>query len=836
MVGLVLVSHSRALADALVGLIGQMTPPGLPLVVAAGVGDGRAEFGTDAVEIMDAIQQVASDDGVVVLMDLGSAILSAQMAVDLLPPEIAMKVRFCAAPMVEGAISAAVQISLGADIETVCAEATSALLPKIEQIGGPAAEPEAAVAAPAGSEQRVVVRLVNPHGLHARPAAQFVQTASKFDADVKVTNRTTGRGPVSARSMNAVATLGALKEHELELIASGRQAAEALDVLRAMVEAGFGEMESAPPAPLSVPAKAPAAEPGAQAGVALSEGFALGRLHHQRAAAPVVSAEPAADRPAERAKLERALQHVAAAIAERRMQTERRVGREQAAIFDAHLLILQDPEMSAAAVAGIEQRGENAAYAWNQAVEAAAQSYRELDDEYLRQRAADVLDVGRQVLVELTGGAPMSVALPVEGAVILYAHEITPTETSALDMERVLAMLSQEGGPTSHAAILARALGVPSVSGLGEALDTLPDGTLLAVDGSRGLVWIDPPDDVRARIEAQRSAWLEQRRKLLSTSHEAGRLKDGRKVEVAANIGGEKDALKAAENGADGVGLLRTEFLFLTHETPPTEEEQVAALTPAVAALQGKPVVVRTLDVGGDKALPYIQLPPEANPFLGVRAVRLCMQQPDLFLTQLRAILRAGLAGEVRIMTPMVANLDEIDFIHRSVQQAHDELARAGVAHVWPLQVGIMVEIPAAALTARELAPHVDFFSIGTNDLTQYTLAAERGNPALAGFADALHPAVLRLIDQVVQGAHAAGKWVGVCGELAGDPAAAPVLVGLGVDELSMNPGAIPKVKDVLRRVSEAQAQALARQVLGASSAAQARSLARAFVERTLAD
>lgn len=841
MVGLVLVSHSRALANALAELVGQVTHAQLPLVVAAGVGPDRSEFGTDAVEIMEAILQVASDDGVVVLMDLGSAVLSAQMAVELLPPEIAAQVIFCAAPLVEGAIAAAVQVSLGSDRETICREAKAALMPKQEQIGDQSAEASLVPPVPemlAADQQRLVVRLPNPHGLHARPAARFVQTASSFNAELQVRNLTNGKGPVSARSLNAVAVLGAVKDHELEITASGPQAAEALQALRRLAEDGFGELEEMTMPAVSRPAEtagrpgvAPV-EPGALAAVAISEGVALGRLHHHRAALPPIPDEPAHDRPGERRRLEEAVRTVGAAIAARQRQTEKTIGKQQAAIFEAHVLILNDPEMMAAAAAGIEQRGENAARAWQTAVDATAQTYRDLDDDYLRQRAADVLDVGRQVLLELAGATASAQMQPLDHPVILYAPEITPTETSQLNLEMVLGMLTREGGPTSHAAILARALGIPALSGVGEEVASLPDGAWIGVDGTRGALWVDPDKKTRIRLESQRKAWLDQRQKLLLTSHEPGRLKDGRKLEVAANIGGLKDARSAMESGADGVGLLRTEFLFLTRETPPGEEEQFAALEPIVAAMQGKPVVVRTLDVGGDKQLPYIQLPPEANPFLGVRAVRLCMQQPDLFLTQLRAILRAGKAGEVRVMTPMVANLDEIDFIHRSVNQAHEELTRAGVAHAWPLQVGIMVEIPAAALTAHELAPHVDFFSIGTNDLTQYTLAAERGNPALAGFADALHPAVLRLIAQVVEGAHAAGKWVGVCGELAGDPLAAPVLVGLGVDELSMNPGSVPRVKDLLRRVTGMQAKALAHEVLAVSSALEARQMARLFVEQ----
>jgi phosphoenolpyruvate-protein phosphotransferase len=302
-------------------------------------------------------------------------------------------------------------------------------------------------------------------------------------------------------------------------------------------------------------------------------------------------------------------------------------------------------------------------------------------------------------------------------------------------------------------------------------------------------------------------------------------------VEVFANIGSVLDAQTAITNGAEGVGLLRTEFLFLTRETPPTEAEQINVLRQIGQAMGDRPITIRTLDVGGDKEVPYIKLPLEANPFLGVRAIRMSLLNPDLFMVQLRAILRAGADFHFRIMFPMIANIDEIRQARKLLEKAHIELAEEKIAHAWPIETGIMVEIPSAALLARSMAQEVDFFSIGTNDLTQYTLAAERGNPLLAGMADALHPAVLRLIGEVVTAAHAAGKWVGVCGELAGDRLAAAVLIGLGVDELSMNSSAIPAMKSIIRTTDLSQAATLAGTVLETQSVAEARQLARAFLE-----
>jgi len=350
------------------------------------------------------------------------------------------------------------------------------------------------------------------------------------------------------------------------------------------------------------------------------------------------------------------------------------------------------------------------------------------------------------------------------------------------------------------------------------------------LDGFQGIITVNPDQQKRSRLEQRRQEWLDQREALLKTSNQPATTRDGRHLEVAANVGNLHDAELGDANGADGVGLLRTEFLFQSGEKPPDEETQLAALAEIAVLLNPRPVIVRTLDVGGDKELPYIKLPEEANPFLGVRAIRLSLREPDLFRTQLRAILRAAAGSNLRIMFPMVTNLRELRAARQMLEEEHVRLAKADIPHGWPLQTGIMIEVPGAALTSPILAKEVDFFSIGTNDLTQYTLAAERGSAALAEFADALHPAVLRLIHQVVEAAHSQAKWVGVCGELAGDPVATPVLVGLGVDELSLNPGGIPRVKAIIRQIDSAEARLLALQVLEAESTEQVREIAQKFL------
>ena len=833
MIGLVFVSHSRALAEALINLVQQVASRDIPMAIAAGVGDNREEFGTDAVEISEAIQSVYSPEGVLVLMDLGSAILSAEVALELLPEEMRARVRFCAAPLVEGAIAAGVQAGLGSDLDTSCREAQGALIPKAQQLGESESIESAGVAPEVTMEgaQEVTLTLRNEHGLHARPAARFVQTAASFDARVQVRNLTSGKGPVSAKSLNALATLGAVRDDQILVSATGPQANQALDALNKLVADNFGEREL-----LKVPTSTPqlssveeSLPEGVMQAVPVSEGIALGPLYrYQPPLPPIPDYKPENPDP-EWTRLQRALDNTRQSIKERRQRLIPRLGEAESAIFDAHLLIIEDPDLLDQVHEHIYQKHQNASAAWNCSIASVAESYRSLDDPYLKQRAADVTDVGNQVLFALAEKSAAKIEL--SEPVILFAEEITPTETAQLDMRQILGLITVGGGPTSHSAILARALGIPALSGIDVALEKVPDNTPVVLDGFKGFLWIDPDPETRSTLQKRRDEWLNQRKKLQESSLAPATMRDGRHIEVAANAGNLLDARSAIENGAEGIGLLRTEFLYLTRQTPPSEEEQFNTLQEFGQIMGNRPIIVRTLDVGGDKELPYLHLAPEANPFLGVRAIRISLRNPELFNPQLRAILRAGADHHMRIMFPMVANRDEIRMARKKLEQIHQALQEENIPHGWPIETGIMVEIPAAAVLSSTLAEDVDFFSIGTNDLTQYTLAAERGNPELSAFADALHPAVLHLIKQVIEAAHAHGKWAGICGELAGDPLATPILAGLGIDELSMTPVSIPRVKELLRRIDQTLTAPLVDQVLSSDSAEKVRNLAKAFLE-----
>ena len=572
------------------------------------------------------------------------------------------------------------------------------------------------------------------------------------------------------------------------------------------------------------------AETGSFRAVPISEGIALGPLYRYQPQLPPISTDLVQNPEAEAQRLDRALDVVRNNILQQSKQLKTTAGESEAAIFDAHLLILQDPDLLAQAHQNILDRHQNAGMAWHEAVERVADSYRELEDAYLRQRAVDVEDVENQVLFALKGkNAAASIIF--KEPVILFAQGLTPTETAQLDMNAVLGIMTVGGGPTSHSAILARALGIPAVSSVSQEFALTPLGSLVALDGFNGTVWLEPSEEIQSKFKERREQWIASRKKLMEASHTPAVTRDGHRVEVFANVGNIQDARSAIKNGAEGIGLLRTEFMFLTRETPPNEAEQLDALLQIGEAMGDCPVIVRTLDVGGDKQVPYIKLPPEPNPFLGVRAIRMSLRNTDLFLHQLRAILRAAANCRFRIMFPMIANVEEVRQARQWLEKAHQQLGDEKLSHAWPIETGIMVEIPSAALLSRKLARVVDFFSIGTNDLTQYTLAAERGNPLLADLADAFHPAVLRLIDEVVQAAHAEGKRVGVCGELGGDPLAAPVLIGLGVDELSLNASGIPRTKSIVRMVELPKVRKLAEEVLQTESAAEARKLAQTFLE-----
>ena len=828
MVGLVIVSHSAKLAEGVAELARGMGGPDLLLRATGGLDLPGRPLGTDPLLVLQAIDEVYSHDGVVVLMDLGSAVLSAEMALDMLPPERRTHVMLCEAPLVEGAVAAAVQARLGSPLAGVIAEARGALAAKAAHLGAADTFPQDGRAAPAagtgvGAQRELRLAVRNRLGLHARPAARFVQTANQYPgADVRLRDLTTGRGPVNAASINAVATLGVRQGHEIVLTASGPEAQAALEALRALAAEDFGDPDTASGQPVEATqpvwlSPIPADPTPALQGLAVSPGLAIGPVRRFHAGPPDLSSHTVADPETEWDTLRAALERTRGQIRATHDAVARRADGYTAAIFTAHLLFLDDEALIAPARAAILDENLNAGAAWQRAVGQVAARYRALNDEYLAGRAADVEGVGRQVLANLLGAVDDSPRLIDTG--ILITTDLTPAEVARLDPAVAHGICTASGGPTSHSAILARTFGIPAVAGLGDALLELAEGTLVIVDGGTGQVWPDPPPEVLAdyarRAEAARLAQDDAR----AAGAALAVTRDGRRVAIAANVGSAADTRAAVAWGAEGVGLFRTEFLFLARRGAPDEDEQYAAYRAVASALNGRPLIIRTLDAGGDKPLPYLDMRAEANPYLGWRAIRLCLAQPDFFKTQLRAILRVAAESPVKVMFPMIAVLAEWRAARGLLDEARTELLSRGAAVSDRIETGIMVEIPAAAVCARHFAAEVDFFSIGTNDLAQYTLAAERGNPRLAALSNAFQPAVIELIRQVVDAAHAHGKWAGLCGEMAGDPLAVPLLVGLGLDELSMSAPAIPRAKQIVRALDTVSTRALARDVLALNTA-----------------
>ena len=561
-------------------------------------------------------------------------------------------------------------------------------------------------------------------------------------------------------------------------------------------------------------------------GIGASRGLAVGPAFQFRRADLCVERYVVKDRAAEWSRFEAALETARGQLTELVAKAEAESGAEQAAIFQAHGLMLEDPELLEGVRTSVEEQGLNAEAALSDTAGVYADMLEALDDEYLSARAADVRDVATRVLRILLGVAESPNAGLATPAVIL-ARDLTPSDTVLLDKSFVLGFCTAKGGATSHTAILARGLGLPAIVGAGPDVLHVPNGTPVALNGTDGVLLVSPDEETVAGYRVLQAAGDTVLAEAYERACEPAATQDGHRVEIVANIGNVEGAQAALEAGAEGVGLLRTEFLYLEQARLPSEEEQYQAYRTIIETLADRPVILRFLDIGGDKELPYLDLPQEMNPFLGVRAIRLCLARPELFKPQLRAALRAGAVGNLKVMFPMVATVAEVRQARAMLEACRTELLVEGQAVAEQMEVGIMIEIPAAAVMADRLAAEVDFFSIGTNDLSQYTMAADRTNAGLASLASGFQPAVLRLARDVIAAAHVQGKRVGLCGELAGEPLAIPILLGLGLDEFSMNPPAIPLAKQIVRSVTLDEAREVAQAALALDSPEEVQALVR---------
>ncbi|MGY3708908.1 phosphoenolpyruvate--protein phosphotransferase [Granulicatella adiacens] len=545
-------------------------------------------------------------------------------------------------------------------------------------------------------------------------------------------------------------------------------------------------------------------------GIAASDGIAIAKVYTLTEPDLTVTKVTVEDSEKEVSRLDDAL---AASIKDVELIKEtalKNLGEEEAQVFDAHLMVLSDPELIGQVKDSITSNKVNAESALKEVTDMFISIFAGMEDNpYMQERAADIRDVSKRILAHLLGVKIPSPAT-IKGEVIIVAADLTPSDTAQLNRQYVKAFVTDIGGRTSHSAIMARSLEIPAIVGTKEVTSIAKDGDIIIVDGLSGDVFLNPSEEVVAEYRAKAEAFAAQQAEWEKLKDSKTYTKDGHQVELAANIGTPKDLEGVVNNGAEGVGLYRTEFLYMDSHEMPTEEDQFEAYKAVLEGMNGKPVVVRTMDIGGDKELPYLPLPHEMNPFLGYRAIRISLNEPEMFRTQLRALLRASVYGKLRIMFPMIATLNDFRGAKALLEEEKAKLIAEGVAVSDDIQVGIMIEIPAAAVLAHQFAKEVDFFSIGTNDLIQYTMAADRMNERVSYLYQPYNPSILTLIKHVIDSAHKEGKWAGMCGEMAGDQTAVPLLVGLGLDEFSMSASSVLKTRSLISKLTLSDMQALA--------------------------
>ncbi len=843
MVGIVIVSHSAKLAGGIAELALQMAQNPVSIAIAAGIEnpddseDANNFLGTDPLKICEAISSVYSEDGVVVLMDLGSAILSTEMALDFLSEEEKNKIKLCSAPIVEGTIAAVVRASIGGNLEEVIHEATTALNPKISQLNTAENSSNYLTEVEAKetnqnlsfSAKKIQITIKNKQGIHARPAAKIVTTAAQFTSEITIQNLTTNSQIINAKSINQVITLGILQGHQIEISASGMDADEALNALNKLAQNNFGELieenleenleerlektinkKNTPEINQSQINKL---NPNISNDISnyikanpASPGIAVGKaIYYQREFPEIIN--ETIDNPSEEwQKLQQAIQ-----ISKQEIQAL--ITNDNTGVFQAHLLFLEDPNILTQTHQLIFKENFCAAFAWQTVIKDLIITYENLSQPYLKARAIDIKDIGNRVLSYLIKPSISLLNLTESG--IIIANELTPSEVSKFNQNnqdnQVLGICLINGNSTSHSILIAKMLGIPAIVNTPVELLQLTSETFLGLNGETGEIWVNP-DEKQIQELQQKST------PKINKTHQENRTlpitKDGKNINIKANIISKKDAKLAIESGAKGIGLLRTELLYLDNLTPPTEAQQIEIYQGIASVLKGYPLTIRSLDIGGDKPLPFLDMPTETNPFLGWRGIRQSLECLDLFTTQLRAILKASDGHNFRVMFPMVTSVEEVHQAKGILNRIKEELRAENLPFQEDIKVGIMIETPAAVTMSDCLAKEVDFFSIGTNDLSQYMMAADRTNTKVSKLADGFSPAILRSIAKTITQAHNFNTSVSVCGELASESLAIPILLGLGVDELSVNPISINFITEVISQLKMVDCQEMASYIL----------------------
>jgi multiphosphoryl transfer protein len=838
MIGLLLVSHSRALAEAAVDLIRRTVSTTLPIAAAGGVGERHSEIGTDAIDIQQGIESVAQSDGVLVFMDMGSAILSAEMAKDLLGDSI--NVRLCSGPLVEGGIAAAVQIQAGSPMADVVAAAQRSLLPKQDQLGEPVKVAEPA-RAPTFTEESFESVLGNIYGLHLRPVAALIKALGAEAKNVQIENVTGKRGPVVAASLVEIARLQAKKDDTIRFLLSGPNTARVRKEIESFLERLRNE-DAHPVQAVAAKDDSASLEP-----IAVSSGLAVGRvLFGDRLDVRIPDSRPVtpAEVEAECRRLTDAIGAAQQTVAQRVAKFSSSLDAAEVAILEAQEVILSDETLLAKAQVRIRSKPANAAAAWFETLTEVAEDQARAADDYLRQRAVDFREAASAVVQQLIGQTNQFANLNEDS--VLVCAELNPTLIDQIQSTRITGVIELGGGSLSHGAILARSIGLPVIANAARSELMLRNAEIVAIDGSTGELCVDPAPEVVQEWRQRQADSRELQKRAVQLSQTPAISTDKIAFLITANTGKRRDVELALANGADGIGLFRSEFLFDQFRTLPSEEEQLAAyrdaLEPILADSRWKSarplesftsnlgasaefsVTLRLLDIGGDKPLPFLSPGKERNPFLGVRGLRLLLRHPEFFESHLGAILRLAELFSIKLLVPMVTSVDEISRLKQHLETAHQSLKARKILHRWPIEIGVMIETPAAAVAFDQMIEHLDFASIGTNDLTQYVLSAERGNPLLEEFADSLHPAVLRLCRDVITLAKQRALPISICGEIASDPVAVPLLAGLGLRVFSVAPTAVPAIKATIRALSLSEmAPGRIRHLLGYQSAAEIR-------------
>ncbi|HAC62805.1 MAG TPA: phosphoenolpyruvate--protein phosphotransferase [Cyanothece sp. UBA12306] len=786
MISLVLVSHSLPLAESLVTLIQSMTKDSIKIAIAAGIDDPEYPLGTDVIKIKQAIESVYSDDGVLILMDLGSAVISAEMAVEFFDTEQQNRIKLSAAPLVEGAISAAIMASTGASIEVVIKEAQESLKAKLSQLQindilPNIQESKSSIETPIS--RIVKVNIVN--GLHIRPAAKFVQKANQFTAKIRVKKCNNFSNFINGKSLNQLMLLGIKQGEQIEIETLGEDSVLALNTLQELIEQDLLETETSAKLLNSVTKTQKIfINSDKLQGIPASPGTVIAPGKIYETLLPKITKKISDNPETEWQKLHQVIQN-----AKQEIENLAKTISTNNDIFEAHLLYLDDPELLTQIKRLIFEKQYTASFAWKTVIDQTITDYQNLENEYLQARVIDLLDLRNRILKILLGGEINSLILEIPS--IIIASQLVPSQVAQFNPSQVLGIATVFGSATDHSAIIANLLGIPMVVGLGENLLKLNSNIPLKIDGTNGIIHINPPLEAKVIEPSQ-----------LSISLKPAITQDGYKIPLLANIIGIADAQLAMNYGAEGVGLLRTEFLYLDRLTPPTEEEQIEFYQAIANIVKPHPLTIRTADIGGDKFVPYLNLEQEANPFLGKRGIRQSLAETEVFKTQLKAILKVSSEANIRLMLPMVSCLNEIKMVKKLLEEVKQELQQKNITFDQKLPLGIMIEVPSAAIMADKLASEVDFFSIGTNDLTQYLMAADRTNSQVVDLTNGFPPALLRIIAQCVTMAHEKGIKVSVCGQLASSPDAIAILLGLGIDELSINPPMICQISEIITQIS----------------------------------